>query len=424
MAPLLGLVLLVTQRHARLSSRDWGSRRMALSCLLLLSFAVSVLPAWRNIIVAGSVSGLGLLALTMPRQRATEAESGAIQRSYRQPTLPEPTTFALALVAWMLVRNIAAEGLDPQSLVAYSMSFGLLLCLRLFRLVGRLSTGNTAQQFVVLIAVILLVSPLLSQPAWQACRPEKCSVVGQIFVGVFSSENAMAIFAAFALALVFCSSERNRVAQVGPLMIILLATGARTALLGLGVGVALAWIAARIAERSSDGLLRLSPSRSLAIALGMMGSSAALLGAASATTLSGRGRTWNAALEIVSLRSIAGAGSSLWVPLQEAGQLPQHFPHNQVLHLHFSGGWIATLLWAATVAALLNRAAGIDRVSTARRLLPIFVLVTFGMTEVVWNPATVDSLTVLLAAILLMSPDGGAEMSLTEPVVEARVSIS
>ena len=385
------------------SSQPPGTRLLAVALLLSTTFLFGVIDAAQPIALL-AVGGLLMLALTLPK---SDSPTEAVPRSGRRMSVSslEPTVLALCLTTWMLARNVAAVGPGFRVVAPYTLAIVALVGIEMLRSAGQLSHASLARPFIAFLAAVLLLSPYLSETPWLACRAEKCSFAGQIYRGIFPSENSLAIFVAFALTLALATTRRStRLIQVPALLAILLATGARTALFGLGLALVVAGAVSLLSRREASDHLRLAPWAAVSTAAGITAAALALLGTADEFTLSGRGRTWVAALEQVPLTSLTGAGSSRWTELQDRGLLTQHFPHSQFLHLLFSGGLVAVGLWTWILVALLLRAHGDTRPKLMLQLAPIILIGLFGATEIIWNPATIDSFTVLIVSVLLVSP--------------------
>jgi O-antigen ligase len=92
---------------------------------------------------------------------------------------------------------------------------------------------------------------------------------------------------------------------------------------------------------------------------------------------------------------------SRWHELQAVGLLSFHFAHSEYLELVFAGGLVGLALFTAAqtvlIRTLLRGSAGLLPAG------PAAVLAVLGLTEVVWNPLTVDGFSWMLVAALLLA---------------------
>lgn len=411
--PFLAALILARPGSFRLLAM--GTRLVAVALLLALTLATAVFPSDRAPAVALIVALLVGLLVISPLPDPSEGQQP--RPDYRwSPFSAEPTSYAIALTCWMLARDMASGSIEFSAILPYLFSLAVLASVHRLRLLGSLDFDQIAQLFWVFTTTLLVIASMSAAGGWQPCRPEKCSPVGRLYVGIFASENGMAIFFSFALALtIFSGRDRYRWIRAMALAAMLLATGSRTAVLCLLLVFGASRVLGRFVRKDAAGHLRLPLATSVSVAAGLVFVSGALLLTATESSLSGRGRTWTAGLKAAPIDSLVGRGSSQWVVLQELGELPHHFPHSEVLHLHFSGGWIATILWAAFIGSMLHRATGSTIQDVTNRLVPALLLAVFGLTEVIWNPATVDALTVLVVTALLLNATNRA---LLDPAAE------
>jgi len=80
--------------------------------------------------------------------------------------------------------------------------------------------------------------------------------------------------------------------------------------------------------------------------------------------------------------------------------LPQHFAHSQYLYLYFAGGFIALALFTMLVAMLLRRDGADSWGSLIRQKTPVIAFAIGGLTEVIWNPISLDGFTWIATALL------------------------
>jgi O-antigen ligase len=120
---------------------------------------------------------------------------------------------------------------------------------------------------------------------------------------------------------------------------------------------------------------------------------------ATRTTLSIRGNIWKTARDYMDERFFTGVGISKWYLLRDAGEAPYHFFHAGYVLVIFSGGLIGLTLWGLWVTALLSGRVNDGKAFTAKA--PIILFLLYSLTEVVWNPLSVDGLSWILLGFML-----------------------
>ena len=112
---------------------------------------------------------------------------------------------------------------------------------------------------------------------------------------------------------------------------------------------------------------------------------------------------------------VFGLGIDQWDPLTLADVIPAHFPHSEYLLLLFSGGYVALLLFLAFIwSSLVHPHA--DPEGVIARLLLVTTFLALGLTEVSWNPLTVDGLSWTVLALVAVGVSSGAANGSGDPL--------
>jgi hypothetical protein len=175
-------------------------------------------------------------------------------------------------------------------------------------------------------------------------------------------------------------------------VVVVYATGSRTSLFILIVCAALLLCSS---ARGRLAPARRSPSSWLPAVLaaaGSVGLGFFLLFSAGAGSFSRRGAIWMQGLAALHGRALSGAGADRWEVLRAAGLVPDHFTHSVYLLVFFAGGLVGVALFGLWAAVVLHGAARHSRAPIADMTLGIAFL-GIGLTEVVWNPLSFDSLS-------------------------------
>ncbi|MCP4959176.1 MAG: hypothetical protein GY925_07890 [Actinomycetia bacterium] len=313
----------------------------------------------------------------------------------------------MPLIGWTLLRNIAAVGIDVDRTGAF---LGSTLAVLSVALAGagrqrRDADGFAAPLVGVYLGILVIAGSSELSQGWIDCRADKCSVFGSLYQGVFENGNAISLIALAGLALVPRTRARlPAVVLAAGFVFLLLASGARTSLVGLALGAITSLAIAWTSVRTRDSMLRPRP----LIVFGLVTAVAVggLLLAARATDpnyLSGRGRLWIAARESDELFSVFGAGSDAWERILEVQGLPDLSTHSQYVLLAVAGGAIAVGLFVLGMGVTIASIEAPDRRDLALTMLPAVSWLFVGLTEVAWNPATVNVHTSLFLLMVLVS---------------------
>jgi hypothetical protein len=274
--------------------------------------------------------------------------------------------------------------------------------------------------FAYLGAMVLCMMTLpaaVDDAAWTPCTTgtlEKCSVAGALYRSFATSENYIAILAAFTLvAALTALTGRDRVVIALHALVTLVASGSRTGegsvAATLVVVVVLRMYVRRRTPRHS---VRTVPVPVIAAGVAAIGTVAVwLVLNAAPGALSRRGAIWAAVRPVLHRHPATGAGVSKWAYYQEFGESPLHFFHSGYAMLLFAGGFVACALFCFWVFSIIAAA------SHGEHAIPVTALVTllalYSATEVVWNPLAVDGLSWIAVGIASI---GGRRMPSTEPV--------
>lgn len=262
----------------------------------------------------------------------------------------------------------------------------------LFFAVGQISLSTLSLAFGVALSATAILTPFVGGAA-RACDIFKCGPFGYIFTGPFDSENFLAKLASFALLIAIFAPRSRHTLVVGLLAaVLLLPTASRTSLFALAAALVFGWLMRNRTAATHRAAMWLL---AVAAAIG----SWILVSTASAQDFSNRGWIWAQTLRAIGEEVWLGRGVDRWNQLQQIGALPQHFPHNQYLLLLFSGGVVCAAVFMIMMGALGAGWESGPREAAARDGL-FFLFSVVGLTEVMWNPSTVDGTAFSVAALL------------------------
>ncbi len=307
-----------------------------------------------------------------------------------------------AMLAWCFVVDVSVgSGVFADRWITYGAAFAIWIGVGLIAGGSMLSPVSFAYSSSVLLALMTLPAVAIDS-FWTSCsqRFDKCSPAGELFRSFASSENYIAIVAAFTF--VACLTALRGTLRVLALMnaaIVIVATGSRTGMVALATAVAVIALL-NVCRYRLKPLVQISSPVSIAGSAMAGGLAAYLIFTADPETLSKRGTIWLAVRTHIDGNLIGGVGVSKWSYLQGVGESPQHFFHSGYALVIFSGGIVAMILLCVWFSLLLRRARGAEVVIV---IVPLVVLLmVYSLTEVIWNPLAVDGLTwlsVLLSCI-------------------------
>lgn len=278
------------------------------------------------------------------------------------------------------------------------------------------ATGATA---LVLAAVFMSSALALWKPeaAFQECN-EKCTFVGQIFTGVSSHGNGLALLVTLGLPFVWLATERKtRYWLIAHLLLIIGISGSRTALATACVVVlVMAVMRVRVSgdrtegKRAWFGVLAAVAAAGLSLIVGVLPHEDAY------TT--GRGYLWRIALENFSTSPIVGTGLTTWSELfedRQFGAAAAYSTHNQ---------WIEVLLFSGIIGAALLALFIIKCLTAADRrltLAPLLVAVfTLGVFERPLSISLVDALTWAMLGMVMLAGSSATSDEESGPAGKSR----
>ncbi|SCF40814.1 O-antigen ligase like membrane protein [Micromonospora purpureochromogenes] len=306
-----------------------------------------------------------------------------------------------ALLLWCLaVDALVGSGLYGPRLVAYTAAGLLLLAGVLLAAGTALSVRALAYTGLAVLSVMTIPTVFFDQ-AWRTCtagKLEKCSVAGALFKSFFESENYIAMIATFTLVAGLCALRRAELlATTAFCLLIIVATGSRTSYLALAA--AGAWLAGSYLIERGRRFTRIHLALCLTVVLTFLTAATYLMWTADRTTLSNRGNIWIHAREYLADMKATGVGVSKWYYLRDVGEAPTHFFHSGYVLAIFAGGFVALAIWGLWATALLRGAVSDGRAFTGKA--PVVLLLVYSVTEVVWNPLSVDGLSWIAIALML-----------------------
>lgn len=336
------------------------------------------------VFIATAISGIPLLSNPFPRQKELRLTS----------LFASPVPWAAALCIWLTMRDGVSNGFELKNISELPVQIAIIwLFARGFRS-NRVSPDCLLRWASYFIGTALLIGAIQGNQ-WLSCTNEfgKCSAVGRIYVGIFNSANAVAIFSLVALLLTFLvRRSKPRSVLIASLILTAVITGSRTPEVALGVAIILGAASAFAVPVRKSGrgvasnrlvgaaLACVTPAMGLLIVWHFHGSS-----------FSNRGFVWQQIEGFVSPTSLIGRGKTVYENLLSVGLFRGHYPHSEYLLLLFFGGLIAVSLYAIFLFTLWARASAATRWELFLRLLPLLVIMVEGLTELTWNAAGLDS---------------------------------
>jgi hypothetical protein len=242
--------------------------------------------------------------------------------------------------------------------------------------------------------------PTVVVPAfWTPCNEQfdKCSPAGELFRSFASSENYVAVVAAFVLVGATVALRGGlRVLAILNAAVVLAASGSRTGL--VAVVAALGAVAVLgLLRHWRRPVARMSKRACFCAAASAVVTAVWLIFSAEPQTLSKRGSIWLAVRGHVEGHLLEGVGVSKWSYYQGIGESPQHYFHSSYALALFAGGLVAVALIGAWCFCIVRSARGVGNVAVVAPL--VVLLVVDSLTEVIWNPLAVDGLTWLVVVM-------------------------
>jgi hypothetical protein len=420
---LLALIVAVTSvlmlpvawraMRAAIEHRDWD----ATSTLVFLAGLVGNLPTALSSLVSPSPStydafGVVEVGLSDWAFRLEQLITGALLagsvlffllRFQRQRFLLAPfLALAIAVVGDLSdVAHAQAGGFGPRELT--------LLAVLLAAIVAR--PGRSAYLGAAAVGVVFaLLGGLqaLVHPAdvFRACRADKCTEAGTLYVGAFTNENTLGLLLALTMVFVWLAVRgRPRVLLTVYIGASVLLTGSRTAqLAALATVVVLLVLQPTLRDgpetpRPADHRGRRHLAVAAVIAAALAGLLLPLLPLGPAA-LSGRGYFWQLARTGIADSPLVGHGSTAWANLYQVRLIPvagTYSPHNQWLDVTYGAGLVGLTLLVSLVFCLLLRA-GPALIVVASVLIPILVA---SAAERPWSFGINDGMTFTLLAVVL-----------------------
>ncbi len=250
------------------------------------------------------------------------------------------------------------------------------------------------------ILVTLGAAAVISNPGVaSACDTHKCGAFSSAYAGISDNGNIFGLFLAASIPFFYFAWSSGRRAMIIVVLILIVATGDRTAQIAGFVTVAVLYIC----RPDLDGVRRARrlPGAVAVVAMGIM----AVLPFAPLPpdSLSTRPALWLVARRYLS-QDWLGHGPSLWTSLVERGEIPTeagYATHNQLLEVLFVAGWIGALLTIILIVATAAQA------GNRRTALWIFALPTIimGISERPWSLGQIDALSWVIVGTLLAVDD-------------------
>jgi hypothetical protein len=287
---------------------------------------------------------------------------------------------------------------------------------------GDLNLERVLRTFV-LAYFTLIASSLLADEVWRSCDVFKCGVFGAIFQGPFQSENLLGQLTVVAIALLLYLPGRfSRVGGLACCLLILVATESRTSQIA-AAALCLVYFGLWTVERLSRGasgsaqglharavdwqrLLRFCVTGVLLLSI--TGTGLYLLWNSDYTDFSNRGGTWIRGIAALEGSFVFGLGIDRWAVLQDYGLVPQLYPHSEYLLMLFSAGAVGVLLLFFFLVVASWRLSASDSGLYVFGSSYILLFSVFGLTEVTWNPVTLDVGLVMILPLILVLGESAA----------------
>lgn len=268
--------------------------------------------------------------------------------------------------AMLLTAGAAVCAMFGSGLAGYSLFDTRTATMALLFAAFAFIQGGRRLDLSVTLFVLLLIG--LSCVLWLAnpalatldCRSYKCGPLGVLVVGVFNNENQLAL--PVALGAVF-AARALRGAQRAYVLILLLSfvyvTGSRTSTVGLAIYVGVSVLCLYVFKRQI--------SLFVAYVIGAIAMTAALILPVTnedPLILTGRGRLWDAALQLFHSSPLVGVGIYPWRDLVANGIMPTNAganPSNVWMDTLMVGGVLGSALAIAGLTVSFVRGSPTDR---------------------------------------------------------------
>lgn len=253
-------------------------------------------------------------------------------------------------------------------------------------------------------ALVTVVDYTLAMaPAAECAR--KCGEIGLLFAGAANHGNGLGLALVLALPFVLLAfTGRSRLVLAGFLLVLIVATGSRSAIAASGVVVVAALICrpgygpeGRTQGRNRKTLLIL-------LVAGVVTGFVLPFVVDTRGAFTNRGYLWMIAREEIAARPWLGAGSEAWAHAYQTGAFGAaagYSTHNQWIDVLYVGGMVALGLVGVATLLLLARAEGLHSWAA------LFILLTIawmGVLERVVSLNGIDWMVWALPAALLVNP--------------------
>ncbi len=415
----MGLLLLYAGWRLRVPSESVGFLRTA----IVPSFFVSLLiypfsePTARYAFLVTGVVGL----IPIAQDRLLRKNPGNGPRKVVPNWRTAPLFFAILLMTWLNVRDAFGNGFQFKFLLEFLFGIAMLASFTRGMKIGEITTELLIRYAAWYMGAALILG-VASPTQWLSCQGQwgKCSVVGEIYQGIFSSANEPAEFCMMALLLTcLLPKSRERLLAIIGFAAVILVTGSRTPEISLAVGVLMALISVPLMAKKR-GYYRHSMFLGFMYILAVPVTGLYVVWHAKANSFSARGLVWLNIEQYITPFTGAGRGRSIYLDLLALGNFRGHYPHSEYLFLTFFGGLMAVGLYAIFALSMWRAVKATTKRLTFVRTLPLTVILIHGITEMSWNASSLDTSVwiaiSLFAAISLREP---AVVTLEpEPVVE------
>jgi hypothetical protein len=389
-----------------LDAKPLRSMSAAILALFFVLSTLNVVYGFGNATMA--ISALFALALPVsifPRVRAKIPDYSPWR---------DHLVWAIALVIWLSVRNIAAAAMLIDLLPAVGALGALALVERYRNEVVELR-ALAPTLLSVYIGAGAMVAGVANLEPWAECRSDKCSVFGSLYRSIYPGENTVALFSAIAIAFTLAEGRLTaaRALRIALLGTFLVASGSRAPQAALLLALPIAGMLGVLARRP-DGGFRVQWFTSFVVFGGIATGALWLMETSSSEAFTDRGSIWRAGLDSAGVTDFDGVGYIEWDLIRERAFLGEVSPHSTYLYLLVGGGLIAVLLFVTMASRLMADVRGVSRIDLALQVLPIVTFAVVGVVEVGWFVASLDAFTPVF--LLLLWRPGGAPAVARSPV--------
>ncbi len=322
-----------------------------------------------------------------------------------------PAWAAIFLTFWLLLRDILGPGTTKSATAQFFVTGLILLSLVSAIISNSYSIARMVKLSSWFVGAALIIGTFRGNE-WSKCNAltGKCTFAGRIYVGIFNSENAIAIFVmlTLVLALQLKKSWPKRFIIV-ICCIILAITGSRSPLYAFAIGtmfsIAVYFTCVPIHVGSIRGYRASRPLGIGAFILSAAGSLEIVTHSRSGA-FSGRQEVWALVLQFVRPTSLVGMSEKEYSNLAKLGYFHGIYPNDEYLALIFFGGLVAVILYGVFIESIWFIAKRENRFDLVKDLFPIAMILGYNVTEMSWNAGALNPTLWIVIVLMAGGVDG------------------